>query len=151
MSRYINLLFIPYYQDEAILIPQNLIDYVLPYAPPLPTEHTSDIVVGSIIYHNEKVPVLNLSLLHENSKQLSHRQSRLIIVSSVVADSPFSSYAIISSEAPRVLEVSQDDLKDIDDGVSSLFYSKVKLINEETTPVANVPDLAKLESSLFSQ
>lgn len=147
----INLLFIPYRASDAVVIPKNLVEYVLPYAPPLPTDYQHPALVGSLIYQNEKVPVIDLALLHEVDEDAKkQRRRRIVIVSSIIPETQFSSYAIIASDAPRVVTADRSSLTEVEeDNIPELFYSKIQLSNELSQQFAYVPALAKLETALF--
>lgn len=155
MGDSINLLLIPYSKNSTVALPKNLVEYVLPYAPPLPSAYENEALIGSLIYKNDKVPIVDLARLENPDvparlPELAEGQYRLIILSCIMQSSFCNNYAIIANGAPRLFEVKADTLTDLDVEVPALFYSKVKLGSKNSTQQAFIPDLEKLESALFS-
>lgn len=152
MSELLNVMIVPFQQERAILLPRGLVEYVLPYAPPLPSSYSHQALIGSLIYNNEKVPVIDMSVVFDNQatplSEIDGRR-RIVILSCLTKPGEFSSYALLSHEAPRFLELSASDLRETITDVPRLFYSHVKLSEQNTLQSLYVPDLVALESELF--
>ncbi len=74
----IEVLLIPF-GDNAVIIPKEIVEYILPYAPPLPFHNAHEAVIGSLIYQSERAPVIDLSKYdqHATSGYKSHHLFRL--------------------------------------------------------------------------
>ncbi len=155
----IDLLLLPV-DDDFIMIPKSIVEYVLPYATPLPGGHNHKAVIGSIIYKESKVPILNILKLRSGSaaQELIDNQddykNRLVFIKSTTAENPFDYYAIVTTAAPRATSISEESIREIkDDGAyGDLIYSKVEIINLKTSKAeynAYTFDLAKLEKEIF--
>lgn len=155
MSELLNLMTVPFQQDRSVLLPKELIEYVLPYAPPLPSSYSHQALIGSLIYKNEKVPVLDVSVLYDGKpKPLSEidGKRRIVIVSRLnkTDDDEFSSYALLSAKAPSLVEISKADLHDTEDDVPALFYSRVDWVQQNNAQSLFVLDLPNIEKELFN-
>lgn len=152
----LEVLFIPIGQ-RAIIVPKSLIEYILPYAPPLPSEYAHPTLVGSLIYKNRKVPVMDLAKLDDEKPPSAKKHPsgeknnfRLIIVSSVSEASPFLSYALIATAPPRIFNIAANTVEELDEPHSDLFYSKIKFGSELSYQYAYVPALDNIESSILA-
>ncbi len=130
MSAQIEAMIIPFQRDVAVVLPRSLVEYVLPYAIPLPSSYSHQALVGSILYQNEKVPILDVSRLLEGGKSNKSADSghrRLVVVSCISEHLEFSSYAIIADDAPRLFKVRESALVEVSKELQSPFHSCVKL------------------------
>lgn len=154
MSNTIELLLMPFSQSDAIAFPKNLVEYVLPYAPPLPSAYTHEALIGSLIYKNNKVPVVDGASLdnperHTALPEIADGQYRLIIISSIMESSFCENYALMTTNAPRIVEVNADMVKEVQTEVSPMFHSKVRLGTNVSHQYAYLPNVEKIETALF--
>lgn len=154
-SESINLLLIPYSNTDTISVPKNLVEYVLPYAQPLPSASSHRAVIGSLIYKNAKVPVLDLACLANSDNkmslpEISDGKYRIVILSCLNESSFCDSYAVIASNPPYLLNIDEQNIEEVSEEVSPFFYSKVKLSAEGSGQLAYIPNLEKLEKELLS-
>lgn len=145
-----NILLIPYQQNDSIILPKNLVKYVLPYAPMLPSTFKHPLVIGSLIYENEKIPVVNFS------KQVAtvdnrNSQAKLIIVACITDETPVSYYAVVASHSPRMLDITEKDLEETNESVSTLFHSLVKIKEGKNEQSVFVPNMEHIETEIFTQ
>lgn len=150
MSQHLEVMVIPFRQEHAVILPRNLVEYVLPYATPLPSDYVHSALVGSIIYQNEKVPVIDVDVLFSHKQRqlgISGRQ-RIIIVSCINEHAEFSSYAIIAEDAPHLLELNPSTMRETADEVKSPFYSRIEAGNLPQQQLY-VLDLDALEKQIF--
>ncbi len=152
MSEKLNIMVIPFRKNSAVVLPKKVVDYVLPYARPLPSSYSHEALVGSIIYQNEKVPIVDLSVLHDcDGTELNdggHR--RLVIIPCLNDHMEFGSYAIIADDAPRVFHETKDALRETGKEVKEPFYSCIEL-NELPNTELLVLDLEALENLIFKE
>ncbi len=150
MSEKLNIMVIPFQKNSAVVVPKKVVDYVLPYARPLPSSYSHDALVGSIIYQNEKVPIVDLSVLHgaEGSELNDGGHRRLVIIPSLKNHFEFSSYAIIADDAPRVFHETKDAMRETNKEVQAPFYSCIEL-DELPDSELFVLDLEALENLIF--
>ncbi|PID58754.1 MAG: hypothetical protein CR957_00090 [Gammaproteobacteria bacterium] len=142
---------VPFQEKTAVVLPRNLVEYVLPYATPLPSAYEHEALVGSILYQNEKVPVLDLQLVYnngENGPSVDSGHRRLVVLSCVSLHTEFSSYAIIADDAPRLFNTTPDNLQEVDKVAKSPFYSYIKL-DKQPQELVTV-DLEALEALIFA-
>lgn len=150
MSQHLEVMVVPFRHENAVILPRNLVEYVLPYATPLPSDYPHSALVGSIIYQNEKVPVIDVDVLFSQQRRqlgISGRQ-RIIIVSCINEHSEFSSYAIIAEDAPHLLDVKASNMHETADEVVAPFYSRVHVDNLSHQQLY-VLDLDALEQLIF--
>lgn len=145
-----NILLIPCQQNDSIILPQSLVKYVLPYAPMLPSNKSHEIVVGSLIYENEKIPVLDLARLFAEPVERT-QQAKLIIVACITEDSPVNYYAVIANYSPRMMQINKKDLEETSNPVAELLHSQVKLRDGDKEQLAFIPDMEKIEAEIFSE
>lgn len=155
MSQSINLLLIPYNNVDTISVPKGLVEYVLPYAQPLPSASSHRAVIGSLIYKNAKVPVLDLARLGNADKkmtlpEISDGKYRIVILSCLSQSSFCDNYAVIANNPPYLVNIGEENIEEVQEEISPFFYSKVKLSTEGSEQLAYIPDLEKLEKELFS-
>lgn len=152
MSELLNVMIVPFQQKRAVVLPREVVGYVLPYAPPLPSSYSQAALVGSLIYQSEKVPVLDMSVLfNQQPTALSEidGKRRIVIISCLHKHPDFNSYALLASEAPRMIQLQESDVHDIDSELPDLFYSHIDLAEDKMDHMLYVPDLKALEATLF--
>ncbi len=154
MSTILNSLLIPYSPVDSILVPNDLIECILPYAIPLPADYKHPALVGSLIYKDMKIPILNITGLDKGIAKPLPKNSlgkyRIVMVSSISEESFCDSYAIVASSNPSLLKVTQNIIEDANSLPSPYFYSKVKLHLENRKQLAYIPNLEQIEKELFS-
>ncbi len=154
MSDILNSLLIPYSPVDSILLPNELVECVLPYAIPLPADSQHPALVGSLIYRDKKIPILNMTGLDKDIATPLPKNSlgkyRIVMVSSISEESFCDSYAIVASSNPILLKVSANMLEEVNSLPSLYFCSKVKLHLENRKQFAYIPNLEKIEEQLFS-
>lgn len=141
----------PFQDNMSVVVPRKLVEYVLPYAMPLPSSYSHTALVGSIIYQNEKIPIVDVSKLLKKTGHLveeSDGKRRIIIVSCINEHEEFNSYALIAKSAPRLLEVTESEMQETLDDVDSPFYSRIEL-DQIGEHLLMVLDLEALEELLF--
>ncbi|MBS9777343.1 MAG: hypothetical protein KGV50_01140 [Gammaproteobacteria bacterium] len=156
MPSSLDLLLIPYNDTDTICVPQNIVDYVLPYAHPLPSESNHKAIIGSLIYQNAKVPILDIARLENADKQMnlpdiSDGRYRIVILSAISEDSSCENYAMIASNAPQLVSVSEHNIEETNALVSEFFHSRVLLKNSSAEQFTYVPNIEILERILFSE
>lgn len=149
MSEILEVMMVPFRQNEAVILPRNLVEYVLPYAMPLPSSYSHHALVGSLIYQNEKVPVVDVSLLDDKGQVPDSGSRRIVIVSCVSEQEEFSSYAMIADHSPHVLELSTTMIHETAEVTISPFYSRIEIDNLASHQLS-VLDLTALEMELFN-
>lgn len=146
----IEVLLIPF-GDNAVIIPKEIVEYILPYAPPLPFQHTHEAVIGSLIYQSERAPVIDLSKYEPVFyTQEAFGKKRYIIVSSVSEQSRYNSYALLSLVPPRMLTLDKSMIEDLQVEKGGPFYGKIKYGNEYAYQYAYVLDFEKFEQTLLT-
>lgn len=153
MSDLLNVMMVPFQQGRIALLPRELVEYVLPYAPPLPSSYAHRALIGSLIYQNEKVPVLDLAVLYGGEETLLSEidgNRRIVIVSCLQKNEEFSSYAILATKAPNMINVSAEELHDTDDEVPMFFHSKVSVAPQSGVQTFFILDLPSIEAEFFS-
>ncbi len=149
----INLLLIPFQRRGIIALPKTLVEYVLPYALPLPSDYQDPALVAAIIYKNEKIPVLDVAYLF-NPKGIDKSEDeismhRIVIVSCITDKAHSSSYAIIARGAPRILEIDENSVEEIDTTIPPMIHSKISLGNDYSRQIVYVPNVEKIESEIL--
>ncbi len=154
MNKAINSLLIPYTQVDNLLVPNSLVECILPYAIPLPPDYRHQALVGSLIYNDAKIPVLSMETLERNRKvslpDNSLGRFRIVIMSSITADSFCNNYAIIASGRPSFIKVYENSMSKVNTLASKFIYGKIKLNLENCKSLAYIPNLEKMEEELFS-
>lgn len=149
----VNLLLIPCRRQGVITLPKNMVEYVLPYALPLPSGYDDPALVGAIIYKNQKVPVLDMAYLLDPDDVLPLDQGaggyRIVIVSCITDEANTDSYAVISRGAPRLLEVDADAVEEIDEQVPLMMHSKITVGDSYSRQEVYIPNVEKIESEIL--
>lgn len=144
------ILLIPYQQNESIILPKNLVKYVLPYAPVLPSTLKHPLVIGSLIYENEKIPIVNFSTQF-TAIDNRNSQAKLIIVACIADESPVNYYAVVANHSPRMLDIAEKDLEETNESVPALFHSLVKITEGQNEQLVFVPNMEQIETEIFTQ
>lgn len=155
MSTVISSLLIPFTQVDSILVPRELVECVLPYAMPLPSGYKHDALVGSLIYKDAKIPVLNLIHLdqpgqHASLPENSYGKYRIVMLSCTSENSFCDSYAVIASNPPSLFEIGAENMTAVNSLPSPFFFSKIRLNMGSGEQLAYIPNLDKLEEELLS-
>lgn len=145
-----DILLISHQQKAYSMLPKNLVKYILPYAPMLPSSLNHRIVVGSLIYENEKIPVLDFATLLTESRNRSP-QAKIVIVACINDTSPVNYYAMVADHSPRVVHITEDSIEETDVTVPSLCFSQVVLREAQNKQVVFVPNMERIESEIFTQ
>lgn len=156
MNEIINSLLIPYSPEDGILIPRTVVECTLPYAPPLPTSYEHNAIIGSLIYKDAKVPVLDLNGLDDSDLKPSvlrsgHGKHRLVILTCASSKSFCDSYAVVASNEPMPVEVTENSLRELNRPAESFFFSKVGIGIDNEEKSAYIPNLEKIEEVLFAK
>ncbi len=144
----VDVLLIPL-GDNAVIVPKEIVEYILPYAPPLPFHNDHRAVVGSLIYQADRAPVIDLSVYYEGEPD-AYGKKRYIIVSAVTDNSRYNNYALLSLAPPRVLTLERSLVEDVPDSKKFPFYGRIKYGNQYSYQFANVLDFEQLEEKLLS-
>ncbi len=149
----INLLLIPFQRQGIIALPKTLVEYVLPYALPLPSDYQDPALVAAIIYKNEKIPVLDVAYLFDpkgvDKSEDEVSMHRIVIVSCITDKAQSSSYAIIARGAPRILEIDEEGMEEINDTLPPMMHNKISLGHDYYRQIAYIPNVEKIESEIL--
>ncbi len=154
MSTTLNSLLIPYSSVDSILVPNDLVECILPYAIPLPPDYEHPALVGAVIYKDKKIPIVNFSGLGEDNQMSlpedSLGQHRIVILSSILEDSFYDSYAVIACSRPSLLKITEGMIEETNSLPVPYFHSKVELHLENRKQLSYIPYLERIEEILFS-
>ncbi|MBS9781065.1 MAG: hypothetical protein KGV56_01080 [Gammaproteobacteria bacterium] len=154
MSSILNSLLIPYSPLDSILVPNELVECILPYAIPLSSEYQHPALVGSLIYRDTKIPIVNIASLNKGYQNPLPKNSlgkyRIVMLSSIAEESFCDSYAVITSSRPSLLKVTADMLTEVHSSPSPYFYNKVEIDLESRKQKVYIPHLERIEEELFS-
>ncbi len=154
MSSILNSLLIPYSAVDSIIVPNDLVECILPYAIPLSADYKHPALVGSLIYKDTKVPILNITGVEKGIAKPLPKNSlgkyRIVMISSISEKSFCDNYAVVASSSPALIKVSADMMEAVNSLPSPYFYSKVKLHLENRRQLVYIPNLEAIEAELFS-
>ena len=98
-------------QSGQIILPNSLVDEVLPFATPLRIETAPHWVVGAMLWRNLTTPLVSLGRLIFRVAPDADLNSRIIIVNTLGADSRLPHFGILGTSAPRPLNLQRADLQ----------------------------------------
>jgi|GEM_PF-4364034 len=149
----IDLVIIPYHTDCALVVPKKLVGYILPFAPLFPSSYQHQAMVGSLIYQNEKIPVVDLAcLLGKKPTYVNiniNGTRRIVILLCITQNHQFSNYGVISSGVPRLIQAQQSDFKESENALPEYTFSEVILGEQNSPKHLYIPDIEAIESHLF--
>lgn len=99
-------------ENTNLLVPNVAIAEVLNYRAPDPVEGGPDWLLGSLLWRDQKLPVLSIERLCGYSLPKSARGARIAILNSVSADSKLPFFAMVTAGIPRLFIADADDLGD---------------------------------------
>ncbi len=136
-------------QSGQLLLPNNLIAEVLPFATPLQIEGAPPWVVGAMLWRNLTTPLVSLGQLIFRVTPEADLNSRIIILNTLGTDSRLPHFGILGTSAPRPLNVRRQDIQpDPEPPTSELGQSGVlSWARYQEQPVV-VPDLDAIETVL---
>ena len=101
--------------NEYLLLPQNMLSHIYPYAPPMQVESASEFVIGGVLINNEKLPILDFDFGSPLPKRdtVDNSSNHLIMVKTTTTQSAYRSYAILSHGEPLLREISSESLEKV--------------------------------------
>ncbi|MFO7642046.1 MAG: chemotaxis protein CheW [Candidatus Competibacteraceae bacterium] len=98
-------------QSGQLVLPNNLVAEVLPFATPLQIEGAPHWVVGAMLWRNLTTPLVSLGRLVFRVTPEADLNSRIIILNTLGADSRLPHYGILGTSAPRPLNLRRQDIQ----------------------------------------
>lgn len=136
-------------QSGQLLLPNNLIAEVLPFATPLQIEGAPPWVVGAMLWRNLTTPLVSLGQLIFRVTPEADLNSRIIILNTLGTDSRLPHFGILGTSAPRPLNLRRQDIQpDPEPPTSELGQSGVLSWARYQEQLVVVPDLDAIETVL---
>ena len=98
-------------QEAGLLLPQDIIGKVFPYAPTLSFDEASEFVLGGLLIQNEKVPLVDFNFGKVRTDDIDTASFRLILVSTITEEARYSRYAILSHGEPELYQLREEMLE----------------------------------------
>ena len=98
-------------QEAGLLLPQDIIGKVFPYAPTLSFDEASEFVLGGLLIQNEKVPLVDFNFGKVRTDDIDTASFRLILVSTITEEARYSRYAILSHGEPELYHLREEMLE----------------------------------------
>jgi chemosensory pili system protein ChpC len=98
-------------QGGQLVLPNNLVTEVLPFATPLRIEGAPPWVVGTMLWRNLTTPLVSLGQLIFRVPPETDLNSRIIFVNALSADSQLTHFGVLGTSAPRPLNLRRHDLQ----------------------------------------
>lgn len=136
-------------QGGQVILPNNLVAEVLPYATPLAIEMAPHWVAGAMLWHNLTTPIVSLGRLIFRVRPEADLNSRIIIANTLGTDSQLPHFGILGTAAPRLLNLQRKDL-DIDPNIPEADRNRPGILSwasYEEQPVV-IPDMDAIEAVL---
>ncbi len=136
-------------QSGQLVLPNNLVAEVLPFATPLQIEGAPHWVVGAMLWRNLTTPLVSLGRLIFRVTPEADLNSRIIILNTLGADSRLPHYGILGTSAPRPLNLRRQDIQP-DPEIPASEINRPGVLNwaRYQEQPAVVPDLDAIEAVL---
>jgi chemosensory pili system protein ChpC len=136
-------------QSGQLVLPNNLVAEVLPFATPLQIEGAPQWVVGAMLWRNLTTPLVSLGRLIFRVTPEADLNSRIIVLNTLGADSRLPHYGILGTSAPRPLNLRRQDIQpDPEIPASEINRPGVLSWARYQEQPAVVPDLDAIEAVL---
>jgi chemosensory pili system protein ChpC len=129
-------------EDDALLLPTNVIAEVVEYQQPDPITATPDWFLGQVEWGNRQIPVFSYSALVKGAEPapISHR-NRIMVVKSLSDSARVPYLGFLINDIPRLVTVLPDKLSNTGDENKSLgVFCHVEVEGQ----AAVIPDLERL-------
>jgi chemosensory pili system protein ChpC len=136
-------------QSGQLILPNNLVAGVLPFATPLRIENAPLWVVGTMLWRNLLTPLVSLGQLIFRVTPELDLNSRIIFVNALGADAQLRHFGILGTSAPRPLNLQRHELQP-DPKILASDQSRPGVLSwarYQEQPVV-VPDLEAVEAVL---
>lgn len=144
----LGIVTVPYGEGNIALVPDSILEAILPIANLLPAYNEHYAVVGAFIYEDIIVPVVDLVKLID--KKAESQKKQLVVLNSINEDSSVARYALIADKMSNRITIHEEGLEEIE-GITPIkgFYSKVTLTYQGNQRQADILDIDKIETMLF--
>ena len=136
-------------QSGQLVLPNNLVAEVLPFATPLRIEDAPHWVVGTMLWRNLTTPLVSLGQMIFRVTPEADLNSRIIFVNTLSADSQLPHFGILGTSAPRPINLQRHELQP-DTEIPTSDLSRPGILSwarYQEQPVV-VPDLEAIEAVL---
>jgi chemosensory pili system protein ChpC len=133
-------------QGGQILLPNSLVVEVLPFVTPLRIEAAPQWVVGAMLWRNLTTPLISLGQLIFQVSPEADLNSRIIFVNSLGSDSQLPHFGLLSTSAPRPLNLQRSEIN-LDPDVPEANLRRPGILSwarYQDQPVL-IPDLEAIE------
>ncbi|MFO1420679.1 MAG: chemotaxis protein CheW [Candidatus Competibacteraceae bacterium] len=136
-------------QGGQLILPNSLVVEVLPFATPLRIEMAPHWVVGAMLWRNLTTPLVSLGRLIFRVTPETDINSRIIFVNTLGTDSKLPHFGILSTSAPRPLNLQRQDIEPDPDVPEDDLRRPGILVwaRHQDRPVI-IPDLEAIEAVL---
>jgi chemosensory pili system protein ChpC len=131
-------------REMNLLLPNVAVAEISSYRVPTPCENAPDWLLGMVTWRDEEIPVISLEAVCGLSVPSNPVFSRLMVVNSVVPDSPVRHFAIVTAGLPGLIQFGDDTA----DEVGQEAYEGLKCIVRIGNEQAVIPDLPYLQNML---
>ncbi len=135
-------------RESWILLPNAVVSEVLNVPPYLPVKNTPTWLIGDFNWREQVVPLVQLDTILGVPIEGNGigAQSKTIILNSISGNVNLPYIAIISQQIPRLIKVSEKNLKNIPNPIKGEYITKWVRVNDN---MALLPDLEKLERTVY--
>lgn len=144
----LGIIAIPYYEGQLALMPDSFLVAILPAANLLPAYNSHPTIVGSFIYEEVMVPVIDLAKF--GNPEDNSEKKQLVVVDSINEDSAVTRYAFIADNPVNRMTVTESMIEEVESYLKiDGCYSKVKINYQGKQQAAYVIDIDRVETMLF--
>ena len=130
-----------------LIVPNNAVAEVLPYAPSLSLENAPSWIVGTILWQADPIPLVSLDNLLLNSESEGLLYRRIIVLNMLTQHPRLRYFGLLSTDAPQRVLLQRNDLANVDaPGVPPVGVLSYATLKERQIII---PDLDALEAELI--
>lgn len=143
----IDCLLIPL-KDKNLILPNVAVAEIVPFSHLLTTASNVDWMLGRIDWRGVPIPVVCYEMLCNQGAPAPNPNARFAIINGVGDHAQMPFYAMLVQGIPRLMHISQDDVKPVEAFNIGTFDKSSVSIDQEA---AIIPDLDLVEQELIKQ
>ena len=124
-----------------LLMPNAAIAEIVAYNAPEPIEQAPDWVLGHVLWHGWKVPVIAFGMLTEQVASEPTQTARICVTKCLIGHERMPYIGILAQGFPRLVTVTEDAMTEVPEGPSHIAIAGRALVRDHD---ALLPDLDRI-------
>lgn len=130
-----------------ILLPNANVAEIMAYSSPEPLPDTPHWLLGNLLWHGWRVPVLSLAMLTGSVQYEGRTQARICVIKSLIGNERMPYLGLLSQGFPRLVTVTPDNLTEVAEAELHPVFAGRAIIGDRDVLLPDLDALAERVAS----